>query len=96
MFTSAMSVKFSFLEKAGSAEILTTLLEQKDKMYFTELKQRIGHGSMTTFATRILELEKYGLIEFEIEKKYGRKKYIWLTEKGKKVAKHLKEIEKLM
>ncbi len=85
-----------FLAKAGAAEILTTLLEQKDKMYFTELKTKIGQGSMTTLATRVVELERCGLIEFEMEKKYGRKRYIWLTEKGKKVAKHLKEIEKLM
>ena len=51
---------------------------------------------MTTFATRVLELEKYGLIEFEMEKRYGRKRFIWITEKGKKIAEHLKEIEKLM
>ena len=91
-----MSDKLVFLQKAGSAEILITLLEQNDKMYFTELKAKIGRGSMTTFATRVLELEKYGLIEFEMEKKYGRKRFIWITEKGKKIAKHLKEIEKLM
>jgi DNA-binding HxlR family transcriptional regulator len=91
-----MSDKLVFLQKAGSAEILTTLLDQNDKMYFTELKTKIGRGSMTTFATRVLELEKYGLIKFEMEKKYGRKRYIWITEKGKKIAKHLKEIEKLM
>ena len=91
-----MSDKLIFLQKAGSAEILITLLGQNDKMYFTELKTKIGRGSMTTFATRVLELEKYGLIEFEMEKKYGRKRFIWITEKGKKIAEHLKEIEKLM
>ena len=89
-----MSNKLSFLEKAGCTEILITLLKQNGKMYFTELKNEIGKGSMSTLNIRVLELKNQGLISDELESKFGGRKYIWLTDKGKKIAKHLQEIEK--
>jgi len=89
-----MSNKLDFLEKAGSTKILTTLLKQNGKMYFTELKEGLGKGSMSTLNTRILELKNQGLLKDELESKFGGRKYIWLTDKGKKIAKHLQEIEK--
>jgi len=86
----------SFLEKAGSTDILITLLRQNGKMYFTELKKEIGKGSMSTLNMRILELKNQGLIKDELESKFGGRKYIWLTDKGKKIANYLLEIERML
>lgn len=91
-----MSNKLSFLEKAGSTDILITLLRQNGKMYFTELKKEIGKGSMSTLNMRILELKNQGLIKDELESKFGGRKYIWLTDKGKKIANYLLEIERML
>jgi len=86
----------SFLQKAGSVEILVSLLEHKGKMYFTELQDKIGRGSISTLNTRILELKNQGLLQDEQEEKFGGRRYFWLTEKGKKVAEHLKSIDDLL
>jgi DNA-binding HxlR family transcriptional regulator len=91
-----MRDKLSFLQKAGSVEILVSLLEHKGKMYFTELQDKIGRGSISTLNTRILELKNQGLLEDEQEEKFGGRRYFWLTEKGKKVAEHLKDIDDLL
>jgi len=37
-----------------------------------------------------------GIIASEVEDKFGGKKWYWLTEKGRKVAEKLKEIEKIL
>jgi hypothetical protein len=49
---------------------------------------------MSTLNMRILELKNQGLIRDELEHKFGGRKYIWLTERGKKIAKLLTEIDK--
>jgi len=84
------------LAKAGSTDILISLQKQKGKMYVTELKKKIGKGSMSTLNMRILELKNQGLIEDEQESKFGGRRYIWLTDIGEKIAKHLLEIEKML
>jgi len=91
-----MSNKLSIFERAGSTDILVTLLRQNGKMYFTELKKEIGKGSMSTLNMRILELKNQDLIKDELESKFGGRRYIWLTEKGENIAKHLLEIKKLL
>jgi DNA-binding HxlR family transcriptional regulator len=91
-----MKNKLTFLQKAGSAEILVSLLEHNDKMYFTELQDKIGRGSISTLNTRILELKNNGLVQDEQEEKFGGRRYFWLTDKGKNIAQHLKDIEKLL
>ena len=91
-----MTSKVSLLEKAGSTEILMILLKKR-KVYITKLKEQLGKGSMSTINVRILELKTQGLIEDKQENKLGtRRKYIWLTEKGKKIAEHLKNIDDLL
>ena len=45
---------------------------------------------------RIRDLREQGLIDWEIEDKFGGKKWIFLTPEGKEIAKHLIEIEKIM
>ena len=91
-----MSKKMEILEKAGSTDILITLLEHEGKMYVTELKKEIGKGSMSTLNTRLVELKNHGLINDEQESKFGGRRYIWLTEKGKEIAKHLLDIKELL
>jgi DNA-binding HxlR family transcriptional regulator len=51
---------------------------------------------MSTLNTRIIELKNHGLINDELESKFGGRRYIWLTDKGKKIAKHLHEINNLI
>ena len=65
-------------------------------MYLTKLHQDLGKGSMSTLNMRLLELKNQGLIKDEQESKFGGRRYIWLTETGKKIAEHLLEIEKLL
>ena len=89
-----MSKKLAFLEKSGSTDILIFLFNQNSQMYFTELKKKIGKGSMSTLNMRIFELKNKGLLDDKLEEKFGGRRYIWLTEKGKQVAKCLIEIEK--
>ena len=88
--------KTEILEKAGSTDILISLFKNKGKMFVTELKKEIGKGSMSTLNMRLLELKNQGLIKDEQESKFGGRRYIWLTDKGQKVAKHLLEIEKVL
>jgi len=82
--------------KAGATDILISLLKNKGKMFVTELKGKIGKGSMSTLNTRLLELKNQELIKDETEAKFGGRRYIWLTDKGQKVAKHLLEIGKVL
>lgn len=82
--------------KAGATDILISLLKNKGKMFVTELKKEIGKGSMSTLNTRLLELKNQELIKDETEAKFGGRRYLWLTDKGQKVAKHLLEIEKVL
>lgn len=82
--------------KAGSTDILISLLKNQGKMYITELKKEIGKGSMSTLNTRLVELKNQDLIKDETEAKFGGRRYIWLTDKGKKISMHLLEIEKIL
>ncbi|MBN1861913.1 MAG: winged helix-turn-helix transcriptional regulator, partial [Candidatus Thermoplasmatota archaeon] len=91
-----MSNKLAFLENSGTSRILTILLKNNRQMYLTELKKKIGPGSMSTLNMRILELKNLGLLDDKLEEKFGGRRYIWLTEKGKKIAEYLLEIEKII
>ena len=91
-----MSKKMDILAKAGSADILISLSNNKGKMFVTELKKEIGKGSMSTLNTRLLELKNLGLIRDEQESKFGGRRYIWLTNKGEKISMHLLEMEKIL
>jgi DNA-binding HxlR family transcriptional regulator len=60
------------------------------------LRKKIGKGSMSTLNMRISELKNQGLMDDKLEDKFGGRRYIWLTEKRKHVAKCLIEIEKII
>lgn len=80
--------------KKGSIEILSILLD-KGKLYQDELGNFVGMKG-GQLVDRVKELREYGLIDWEVEDKFGGKKWIFLTPEGKEIAKHLIEIEKIM
>ena len=83
------------LEAEKSWEILIELYKTGRKLTKGDLSKNIG-GSSGTFKKRFDELEKEGLIGVEQEKEFPFKEWVYLTEKGRKVAKHLLEIKKIM
>ena len=83
-----------WLEKPRSVEILISLLD--GKKYFSELKEVTGGASTSTIESRIKELRDAGLVKDKKEDKFGGRRYIWLTDKGKKVAISLNEIKDIM
>ena len=80
-----MSKIYSVLEKSKSIEILVALYD-KDKLFLSELLEKLGTKDTNTVNRRIETLRKAGLIDEEGEAKFGGRRYIWLTNKGKKVA----------
>lgn len=80
--------------KKKSMQIIKLLLE-KERMYQTEISELIGIKG-GELVRRINELKEYGIIDWEVEDKFGGKKWIFLTPEGKEIAKHLIEIEKIM
>ena len=89
-----MSEIFNVLEKSQSIEILVALFN-KDKLFLSELLETLGTKDTNTVSRRIDILRDAGLIKEEGEDKFGGRRYIWLTDKGKKIAKLLTNIEKL-
>jgi len=43
-----------------------------------------------------LDGKNQGLIKDEQKSKFGGRRYIWLTDKGEKIRKHLLDIEKIL
>ncbi len=80
--------------KKGTIKILSVLLE-KGKLYQDELGNIVGMKG-GQLVDRVKELREYGIIDWEIEDKFGGRKWIFLTPEGKEIAKHLIEIEKIM
>jgi DNA-binding HxlR family transcriptional regulator len=89
-----MASTMNWLEKPRTVEILISLLD--GKKYFSELKDVTGGASTSTIEARIKELREVGLINDKKEDKFGGRRYIWLTDKGNKITKHLLEIKKLI
>jgi len=74
-------------------DILRLLLEN-ERMYQKEIKDRLGKKG--TVDIRLKELELLGIIASEVEDKFQGKKWYWLTERGRKIAEKIIEIEKIM
>ena len=89
-----MNKIYKVLEKSKSIEILVALYGEK-KVYLSELLIKLKTKDTNTINRRIGTLRDAGLIKDETEAKFGGRRYIWLTEKGKKIARNLKNIEKL-
>jgi len=89
-----MASMMDWLEKPRAVDILISLLD--GKKYFSELKDVTGRASTSTIESRIRELREVGLVKDKKEAKFGGRRYIWLTDKGKKVASSLADIENIM
>ena len=83
------------LEKSKAVEVLIRLHEKKEAG-LVELVMAISGGSTSTVVNRLMEMENAGLVEEEREAKFGGRRLFRLTEKGKKVAKRLVEVEKVL
>ena len=80
--------------KPLALSILKALLKEK-RMYRGQLSEAVNKKG-STFQDTLGKLEELGVIASEVEDKFGGKKWYWLTEKGRKVAEYLVEIEKIM
>ena len=89
-----MNKIYKVLEKSKSIEILVALYGEK-KVFLSELLIKLKTKDTNTINRRIDTLREAGLIKDETEAKFGGRRYIWLTDKGKEIAKNLKNIEKI-
>ena len=89
-----MNEIYKILEKSKSIEILVALYGEK-KVFLSELLNKLKTKDTNTINRRIDTLRDAGLIKDETEAKFGGRRYIWLSDRGKKVASSLKNIEKV-
>ena len=84
---------YKLLEKSKSIEILVSLNDE-EKLFLSELLDKIDTKDTNTINRRIGMLRDSGLIKEKSESKFGGRRYIWLTDKGKKVSLLLIDIGK--
>lgn len=77
----------------ATSDILQLLLKN-EKMYGEQIKTVLKKKG--SIENRLKELEYLGIITSEVEDKFQAKKWYSLTDKGKKIAKRLIEIKKIM
>jgi DNA-binding HxlR family transcriptional regulator len=68
------------------------LLELLDEHGTVEYKQMTGFTSVPTLNTRLRKLLALNLIEYRFEGEKERKKWYKLTDKGKRILQHLKDM----
>ena len=93
-FFSRGSLKLDALAKRGTMGILYALAEKGEAMNFTEFKRLVG--SPTTTSRCLHELAQAGLVRKEIQADRYRSVKYSLTEKGVRVAKLIRELERTM
>lgn len=89
-----MNEIYNVLESSKSIEVLIAL-SKHDKLFLSELLEKINTKDTNTVNRRIEMLRDAELIKEEGEEKFGGRRYIWLTKKGQKVAALLIEIGKI-
>jgi len=89
-----MNEIFNILEKSQSIEILITL-NKEGKLFLSELLEKLKTKDTNTVNKRINILRDAGLLKEEGEEKFGGRRYLWLTSKGKKIAILLSEIGRI-
>ena len=82
-------MKISQFKQTGSIELLLWLIEGELKI--TDIKERIRQETAYKALRVLLDFEL-----IEIERREWNAKYYCLTEKGKKIALLLQEIEKIL
>ena len=89
-----MNKIYKVLEKSKSIEILVAL-NAENKVFLSELLVKLKTKDTNTINRRIDTLRDAGLIKDETEAKFGGRRYIWLTKKGRDVASYLSKIGKI-
>ena len=87
-------MSIEILQKSRAIEVLANLYRKKEAG-LVEIVNLCG-GSTSVVNNRLLELKAAGLISEEKEAKFGGRRLFRLTDDGKKVAKKLVEIEKVL
>lgn len=82
------------LQKSRAIEVLINLYNKKEAG-LVEIVDMSG-GSTSVVNSRLLELRAAGLISEEKEAKFGGRRLFKLTDDGKKIARKLVEIEKII
>ena len=82
------------VRKKKTMQIIKLLMEN-ERMYQGKISELTGIKG-GELIRRINELKEYGIIDWEVEDKFGGKKWIFLTPEGREIARHLIEIEKIM
>ncbi len=80
---------FKILGKKGVIKILDCIVVKRRK--YGEIEDILGNPSTTTRHLKILE--KNGIVRREVHMEKYRPVYYYLTEKGKKIHKLVKEIQ---
>jgi len=80
---------FKILSQRGVVEILENL-EKVGRLKYKEVEELVGNPSTTT--RRLSSLERKGLIEREVSSERYRPVYYTLTERGRKLLLHIREI----
>jgi len=84
--------KMESLEQTGSIRIML-FLNKKGAVTLTDIKGGVN-CSLSAIYNALRKLRDAGLIQEELEETFPRRRLISLTEKGRKVAEKLEEIEK--
>ena len=87
-------LKSQMLENKFSFEVLLNLYKNGEQNKQT-LYASVSKSTMTV-ADRVNELKEMGLIEIEIRRFNSNVHFVSLTEKGKKVAEKIQEIESIL
>lgn len=89
-----MNEIYGVLENSKAIEILIAL-SKEEKLFLSELLNKLNTKDTNTVNRRIDMLRDAGLLKEEGEEKFGGRRYLWLTKKGQKVAALLFEIGKI-
>lgn len=93
-FFSGGSLKIDALAKRGTMRILYTLAEKGKAMNFTEFRRLVG--SPTTTSSCLRGLVGAGLVKKEIQADRYRSVRYSLTDRGSRVAKLVRNLEKAL
>lgn len=83
------------LEKTGAIQVLSALFHTNEPLMMMELQKKV-QCSNETMRSAVEVLLELGLIQQKIEKGPPPRRLTFLTEKGRKVAEKLEEIEQIL
>ncbi|TQS80918.1 hypothetical protein A3206_04275 [Candidatus Methanomassiliicoccus intestinalis] len=84
----------NILSMRYSTDVLVTVLESKERCKFSDLNEFVTNYS--TLNSLLSAFEKEGLVVIEEVMRPHYTRYIDLTDKGREIAEHLKQANKLL